>query len=309
MPLHPRMQEVLDAYARAGGAPVHELTPAEARRKYAADPDLAGPPEPVARVWDGEIDGPGGSLPVRFYVPELDSPAPVLVYFHGGGWVCGGIRYVDPPLRSIVNRARCAAVSVDYRLAPEHEFPAAAEDAYAAVSWVAERATELGFDSDRVAVGGDSAGGNLATVAALMARDRGGPRLAYQVLVYPVTDHDFDTASYVQNAEGFLLTRDSMKWYWGHYLADERDGANPYASPLRADVTGLPPALMITAEHDPLRDEGDAYAHRLEAAGVPVRLRCLEGLVHGFFRMGDALEEAQEALDDIADTLRGVFYP
>jgi acetyl esterase len=243
-------------------------------------------------------------LRARFYVPDIASPAPALVYFHGGGWVCGGLEYVDAPLRSIANRAACAIVSVDYRLAPEHPYPAATEDAYAATSWVAEHAASLGFDSGRLAVGGDSAGGNLATVVALMARDRGEPPLAFQVLVYPVTNHDFTTSSYEDNAEGYLLTRDSMKWYWSHYLGELGSGADPYASPLRASVKDVPPALVLTAEHDPLRDEGEAYARHLQAAGVSASLRCYEGLVHGFFRMGGAVAGARRALDDIAEALR-----
>jgi acetyl esterase len=304
MTLDRQTRTALDLYARAQSVPTHRLSPEEARRAYAAAPDLAGPPEPVARVWDDAIPGPQSMLPGRFYVPDIASPAPVLVYFHGGGWVCGGLEYVDAPLRSIANRAACAIVSVDYRLAPEHPYPAATEDAYAATSWVAEHAASLGFDSGRLAVGGDSAGGNLATVAALMARDRGGPPLAFQVLVYPVTNHDFTTSSYEDNAEGYLLTRDSMKWYWGHYLGESGSGADPYASPLWAGVKDLPPALVLTAEHDPLRDEGEAYARHLEAAGVSAVLRRYEGLVHGFFRMGGAVAGAQRALDDIAKALR-----
>ena len=297
-------QAALDLYARAQSVPTHQLSPEEARRAYAAGPDLAGPPEPVARVWDDAIPGPQSMLPARFYLPDVALPAPVLVYFHGGGWVCGGLQYVDAPLRSIANRAGWAIVSVDYRLAPEHPYPAATEDAYAATSWVAEQAASLGFDSGRLAVGGDSAGGNLATVVALMARDRAGPPLVFQVLVYPVTNNDFTTPSYEENAEGYLLTRDSMKWYWGHYLGEPGTGADPHASPLRAGVTDLPPALVLTTEHDPLRDEGEAYARHLQASGVRTVLRCYEGLVHGFFRMGGAVAGAQRALDDIAEALR-----
>jgi acetyl esterase len=303
MALLPQVVRVLDEYARRGGAPTHELSPDEARHKYASDPDFAGPPEPVARVWDDVIAVPEGALQARFYRPHGSASLPVLVYFHGGGWVCGGIAYVDPPLRYIANRSRCGVVSVDYRLAPENPFPAAPEDALAAARWVHRCANDLGYDPGRVAVGGDSAGGNLAAVAALMARDRAGPPLAYQVLIYPVTDYTFDTPSYCDNAEGYLLTRESMKWYWGHYLTRPEEGANPYASPLRAALEGLPSASLFTAEYDPLRDEGEQYARRLQAAGVPVRLRRYGGLVHGFFRMGGAVDQARRALDDIAADL------
>jgi acetyl esterase len=306
MTLDGQTRAALDLYARAQRAPTHQLSPEEARRGYAAAPDLAGAREPVARVWDGAIPGPESMLPARFYVPDIALPAPVLVYFHGGGWVCGGIEYVDPPLRSIANRALCAIVSVDYRLAPEHPYPAATEDAYAATSWVVENADSLGFDSGRVAVGGDSAGGNLATVVALMARDQGGPPLVFQVLIYPVTNYDFTTSSYDDNADGYLLTRDSMKWYWAHYLGDSGTAGHPHASPLRADVNDLPPALVLTAEYDPLRDEGEAYARHLEASGVSVVLQRYDGLVHGFFRMGGAVRAAQRALDDIARALRDI---
>ena len=297
------IQAALDEYARAQRVPTHRLSPTEARRTYAAAPDLAGAREPVAKMWDDLIPGPQSMLPARFYLPEVSSPPPVLMYFHGGGWVCGGIEFVDPPLRSIANRARCGIVSVDYRLAPEHRFPAAPEDAYAATTWVAEHGGSLGFDRSRIAVGGDSAGGNLATVVALMARDRQGPRIALQVLVYPVTNHDFTTASYRDNATGYLLTTDSMKWYWAHDLGDAGDGGHPYASPLRASVEDLPAALVMTAEYDPLRDEGEAYARHMQGAGVDVVLRRYDGLVHGFFRMGGAVKAAQQALDDIAEAL------
>jgi acetyl esterase len=304
MTLDRQTKAALGEYARAQRVPTHLLSPSEARRAYATTPDLAGAPEPVAKVWDDLIPGPDSMLPARFYLPEVSLPAPILVYFHGGGWVCGGIEYVDPPLRSIANRAKCGIVSVDYRLAPEHPFPAAPEDAYAATSWVAAHARALGFDPGRMAVGGDSAGGNLATGVALMARDRRGPLLKLQVLVYPATNHDFTTASYRDNATGYLLTADSMRWYWSHYLGEEtRNGGHPYASPLRANAVGLPPALVVTAEYDPLRDEGEAYARHMQEAGVDVVLRRYDGLVHGFFRMAGAVGSARRALDDIAHAL------
>jgi acetyl esterase len=313
VPLTPETRRVLAAYHRRGTPSTAE----EARRLYGLDPDFAGPPEPVADVWDDRVPVAGGSVPVRVYVPMPGRPShgdpdgrrllPVVVYFHGGGWVCGGIPFVDSPLRAIANRAGCVVASVDYRLAPEHRFPTAAEDAYAATCWVAERAPEIGLDASRITVAGDSAGGNLAAVVSLMARERGSPRIAYQVLVYPVTDYRFDTASYIDNAQGYLLTRESMKWYWAQYLADPGDGANPYASPLRADLHDLPPASVLTAEFDPLRDEGRAFADSLERAGVAVTHRCYRGLVHGFFRMASAVPEARAALADIAGDLRAAL--
>jgi acetyl esterase len=200
-------------------------------------------------------------------------------------------------------------VSVDYRLAPEHKFPAAAEDAYAATQWVADHADELGGDPDRIAVAGDSAGGNLAAVVALMARDRGGPPLRFQLLVYPVTDFSFDTDSYRENAEGYFLHRASMEWYWRQYLASDDDGIDPYASPLRADdVTGVPPAMVITAEYDPLRDEGEAYGRKLADAGVDVSIRRFDGMFHGFFSMGAFLDGAKQATDDAHAALRDALH-
>ncbi|MCZ7537548.1 MAG: alpha/beta hydrolase, partial [Acidimicrobiia bacterium] len=198
----------------------------------------------------------------------------------------------------------------DYRLAPESRFPAAPEDCFAATRWVSEHARELGGDPQRVAVAGDSAGGNLAAVVALMARERGGPALAHQLLVYPVTDHAFDTASYEANAEGYFLTRDMMRWFWGHYLGDSEEGSHPHASPLRAmELSGLPSATVVTAEYDPLRDEGEAYAERLAKAGVPTELRRYDGMIHGFFGMTHAIDRAREAIDYAAGALRKAFGP
>jgi acetyl esterase len=198
--------------------------------------------------------------------------------------------------------------SVDYRLAPEAPFPAAPEDCYAATRHLAGHAAELGADPARVAVAGDSAGGNLAAVVAQLARARGGPRLVHQLLVYPVTDHSFDTVSYRENAQGYLLSRDLMKWFWRHYLARPEDGASPLASPLRApDLGGLPPATVITAGFDPLRDEGEAYAERLRGAGVPTELLRYDGLFHGFFGMGESIERARDAMQRACNALRGAF--
>ncbi|MEN8159131.1 MAG: alpha/beta hydrolase, partial [Myxococcota bacterium] len=230
---------------------------------------------------------------------------PALVYFHGGGWVIGSIDTHDGSCRDLANRIGCVVVSVDYRLAPENPYPAAAEDCYAATKWVSENAAAVGVDPGRIAIGGDSAGGNLTAAVALMARDRGAPALRHQLLVYPVTDADFSRPSYRENAEGYLLTTKAMEWFWGHYVPDPARRQDAYAAPLRApDLSGLPPAFVLTAEYDPLRDEGEALAARLEQAGVPTRLTRYEGAIHGFFAMGLLAEVARRAVDDAVAELR-----
>jgi len=308
MALDPQAQALLAQLAGTGLPPLNSLSPQEARQAAAALASLHGEPETVARVENRAIPGPAGDLPVRIYTPDGRGPLPVFVYFHGGGWVIGNLDTIDGPCRAIANAARCVVVSVDYRLAPEHKFPAAVEDAYAATQWVAANAAGIDGDPTRIAVGGDSAGGNLAAVVALVARDRGTPALAYQVLVYPVTDAACDTESYRDNADGYLLTKDMMQWFWEHYLRDQADRRNVYASPLRAaDVRQLPPALVITAELDPLRDEGEAYAARLRAAGVPVRLTRYDGMIHGFFGMASVLDRARAAINETATALRAAF--
>ena len=303
MALHPQARAVLDAQQAAGALAGPDSSPREARRIYNSAPDFSGPREPVAAVEDTVIGGPGGDLGVRIYSPGSSTPVPALVYFHGGGWVMGSIDAVDVPLRALTNRAGCLVCSVDYRLAPEHRFPAALDDARAAFGWVVRHAASMGADASRVAVGGDSAGGNLAAAIALAERD-GGPRVSAQVLIYPVLDHDFDRPSYIANAEGFGMTRDSMKWYWDHYVPDTSRRSDPLASPLRAaDLTGLPPALIVTAEHDVLRDEGEDYAARLRDAGVNVTLSRYDGMMHGFWRTAGAIDSDQAVIEEIAGWL------
>jgi acetyl esterase len=282
------------------GPPIWEIPLDEARRGVDAETDeISGPVEEVAQVEDRVL---GGSLRVRIYRPETEGPHPALVYFHGGGWVVGSIESHDPMCRAIATRAPAVVVSVDYRLAPEHPFPAAVDDAWSATQWVSEHGAELGVD--RVAVGGDSAGGNLAAVIALRARDRGLP-LALQVLVYPVTDSDLDSGGYRKHGVGLNLTRAKMEWYWRQYL-DGADGTDPDASPLRAaDLRGVAPALVQTAEYDPLCEEGEAYARRLQAAGVPIVLTRYEGQIHGFARLGALTADAGRALDEISTALSG----
>jgi acetyl esterase len=287
---------------------VEESTPAEARESIRTRTAALGPFPDVAAVVDHRVPVSGGEIIVRAYSPGGPGPHPALVYYHGGGWVIGDLYTHDGLCRSITNAARCTVLSVDYRLAPESKYPVAVEDSYAALLWIVANAERLGIDRRRIAVGGDSAGGNLATVMALVARDRKGPRLALQVLIYPVTDHDLDTRSYRENATGYVLTREGMRWFWNHYLAREAQGREPYASPLRASsLAGLPPALIITAEYDPLCDEGEAYAARLRDAGVPVTLTRYPGMFHGFVRMTNILDKARTALDEIASSVQKAF--
>jgi len=238
MPLDPQARAIIDQFAAMGGAELHEMSVPQARELILGMAGLAGEPESIARVENSMVPGPAGDIPIRIYTPVGTAPFPVLVYFHGGGWVIGNLDTHDGVCRSLANRVGCIVVSVDYRLAPEHPFPAAPEDCYAATRWVAEHAATVGADRGRIAVGGDSAGGNLAAVVALMARDRGGPKLVHQLLIYPATDADFETRSCRENAEGYFLTRADMVWFWNHYAPRDEDRRNPYAAPLRAASLG-----------------------------------------------------------------------
>jgi acetyl esterase len=277
------------------------------REGFAAMAGLAEGPE-VSRVEMREADGPAGKIRVRIYAPAGDAPKPGLVFFHGGGFVVCDLESHDATCRELANGADCVVVSVEYRLAPEAKFPAAPEDCYAATQWVSREADELGIDVTRIAVAGDSAGGNLAAVVALMSRDRGGPSLIHQLLIYPVTDNRFDTTSYKDNGNGYFLSANMMRWFWHHYLESEADGENPLASPLRAgDLSGLPPATVLTAEYDPLRDEGRAYAKRLEEAGVATTYTNYPGVFHGFFGMPAQIPRARQAVDESCIALRKAF--
>ncbi|MCM3724700.1 alpha/beta hydrolase [Neobacillus cucumis] len=307
MALDPQAKFLLEQMEAMGAPAMNTLTPEEARltTDFSA---LAGEPEEVGKVENKTIPGPEGEIPVRIYTPEGDGPFPALVYYHGGGWVIGNLDTVEVPCRMLANRANCVVVSVDYRLAPEHKFPAAADDSYAAAKWVVENSASIQVDPNRIAVGGDSAGGNLAAVVAQMARDKKEIRLAYQMLIYPVTNHSYATESYTENADGYLLTKDSMVWFWNHYLRSEEDGKNPYASPLQAnDLSGLPPALVLTGEFDPLRDEGEAYAERLREAGVQVEATRYDGMIHGYFWMPGALGQGKKAIEQAASALKQAF--
>ena len=255
-----------------------------------------------------ETPGSSARLPMRGAPPGGTPPFGALVWFHGGGWVIGSIESHDAACRSLCVSAGCVVVSVDYRLAPETKFPGPAEDCYVATRWVQDNAARIGVDGNKVAVGGDSSGGNLAAAVALMARDRGEPRLAFQLLVYPVIDRDFTTESYQANAKGYLLTRAGMIENWRLYLRDDADAANPYAAPLQAgDLTRLPPTLVITAEFDPLRDEGEAYGRRLAEAGVAATCSRYDGMIHGFFSFLDAIDMANDAVAEAAEALKTAF--
>ncbi|MCU1503916.1 MAG: Esterase [Ilumatobacteraceae bacterium] len=275
---------ILDQIATGGGKALHEGTPDEARALSKAFAAMAGPAPAMARVEDHEVPVAGGSVPVRVLVPAQGARG-VIVYFHGGGWVIGAIDEFETMARKLAERSSCAVVLVDYRLAPEHVYPVAVDDSYAALEWTAARLEEIAGRADvPLIVAGDSAGGNLAAVMALRARDRNGPQIALQVLIYPVTDADFERPSYVDPENQLLLTRDAMVWFWDHYVPDAGRRCEPDASPLQAtNLADLPPAVVLTAEHDVLRDEGEAYAERLRDAGVPVELKRHAGQTHGFF--------------------------
>lgn len=307
MPLDPKAKELLDQFAAAGLPPLGSQSAAETRALFDADTGLGGPPEPMAKIEDRRIPGPAGDVPLRIYTPESRGPLPLLVYFHGGGWVIGNLDTHDAVCRLLAKTAPAVVAAVDYRLAPEHKFPGAAEDCYAATRWVADNAGAIGGDPKKITVGGDSAGGNLAAVVSLMARDRKTPKIGFQLLVYPVTRHAYDTPSYRENADGYLLTKDAMVWFWNHYLKSESDGQNAYASPLLAkDLRGLPPAMVVTAEFDPLRDEGESYAARLREAGVPVKLKRYDGIIHGFFTMCGVFDQSREAVSEAAAEIRAL---
>ncbi len=312
MPLDPQAQVLLDKIAAANVPPLHELTVEEARQANAKLFITGLEPEAVGAIEDRVIPGPAGTghdIPIRVYRPEGDGPFPILVYFHGGGWVVGSLETHDAQCRALTTGASCVVVAVDYRLAPEHKFPAAVEDCDAATQWVSDHAASLGGDPARIAVGGDSAGGNLAAVVALRARDRGTPYLAFQLLIYPATELHGGTPSHRENAEGYLLTRDAIEWFRDHYLRSDADVSHPDASPLLAlSLDDLPPAFIITAAFDPLRDEGEAYAARLQEAGVPVILKRYEGMIHGFFNLGHVLDQGRQAIEDCAAELRRVLH-
>lgn len=323
MPLDAQAETLLAQIALLETKPLEEMSVDEARQTLAVFASLGGTGPEMASVRDLEVPGPAGEVHVRLYVPrgnplKAASPGPagtkvwpLLVWFHGGGWVLGSLEDADAVSRRLADAAGVAVANVEYRLAPEHPFPAAPEDCAAAVRWLAAHGQELELDTGRVAVGGDSAGANLAAVTALRARDEGHPRLCFQLLVYPPTDATLHCASITENGEGYMLTRGAMSWFWDLYLGgggpDRRD---PRVSPLWAsDLSGLPPAMVMTAEYDPLRDEGEEYGRRLAQSGVPAAIRRFDGMIHGFFTGGALFDAAGEAVSEAAAALREALRP
>ena len=305
--LDPEIQPIVDMMEAAPGPPAHLVPIAQARAAHELETaEMSGPGERVAEVRELEAPGPGGPIRVRLFRPlePRDGPLPLVAYLHGGGWAVGSLDSFDPLCRALANASGALVASIDYRLAPEHPFPAAPEDARAAVRWLAAQAGEIGADPARLAIAGDSAGGNLAAVTARRLRDEGGPPLRFQALIYPVCDSALNTPSYREEGSGFGLTAEGMKRYWEVYL-DGADGRHPDASPLRAgDLAGLPPAFVLTVRHDVLCDEGETYARALEAAGVPVTLSRYDGAVHGFFRWLARAELARRAVAEAGGALR-----
>jgi acetyl esterase len=307
--LHPQTRALLDLIEQKKIPPTHTLSVADARAYYRDRRSVTQPAPPeVALVRELRMNGPLGAIPMRLYRPLASSATaalPVLVYYHGGGWVIGDLDTHDSLCRALSNESGCAVVSVDYRLGPEHRFPAAVNDALAATRWVREQATELHLDASRLAVGGDSAGGNLAAVVSIAARDSGDLPIAFQLLIYPATDQHRTAPSHTTNGQGYLLTRDTMDYFSGHYIGDPAQYQDWRASPLlHADLSKLPPALVLTAGYDPLRDEGAAYAEALTAAGNRAGYVCFERQIHGFITMGKLLDEANTAVTMCAAELR-----
>lgn len=313
--LDPQIADIV-ATLDSGFPDVHTMTGDQARAAIRSRFKPAAQPEPVASVQDTTAPGPGGPVPVRIYRPAgVDAPIPTLVYAHGGGWVFCDLDSHDELCRDFANRIPAVIISVHYRRASEEgQWPAAAEDMYAATCWAAEHASDLGGTDRAILVGGDSAGGNLAAVTAVMARDRGGPDLAGQLLLYPVIAADFGNESYRRFGAGYYNPRAALQWYWDQYVPNTSDRTDPYASPLHADLAGLPPAITVIAGHDPLRDEGVAYAKALQAAGVPTVQRCFEGGIHGFMTMpslgicGRARAQACSDVSELVDSI-GVAAP
>lgn len=312
--LHPQARALLDLIEARAVPPLHTLAPAQARASYRERRFFTQPAPPeVAVVRDLAMAGPATDLALRLYRPlgsAADAVLPVLVFFHGGGWVIGDLDTHDTLCRELANGAGCAVVAVDYRMGPEHRFPAAVDDCLAALRWVHANAARLGLDPARMAVGGDSAGGNLAAVAAIAARDAGGPALAFQLLIYPATDQRRGAASHETNGQGYLLTRDTIAYFHDHYITDAAHDLDWRASPLLCPrLQGLPPAFVLTAGHDPLRDEGLQYAQALSAAGTPASLVCFERQIHGFILMGKVIDEANVAVQLCAAELRRALRP
>jgi acetyl esterase len=313
----PRMQQVLDALAALDGKPIETLTPQEARKQptpadavaqLLKDQGKSAPPQAGVSVKQMNAEGPQGRIPLSVYTPAGKGPFPVLVYFHGGGFVLADTKTYDASVRALAKGAQAVVVSVEYRQAPEHKFPAAPNDAFAAYRWVLDHAKELNGDADRVAVAGESAGGNLATVVALMARDKGVKAPLHQLLIYPVVADDMSTPSYQRNANAKPLNKPMMQWFFKQYLNGPDDAQNPYALPLKADsLKGLPPATIVTAEIDPLATEGERYAEKLKKDGVPVEYRQFDGVTHEFFGMASVVPKAEDAQKFAVEHLKKAY--
>ena len=306
MPLNPQVEALLQMMAQMPALDFATASPADIRAVFDNPIPLIAPPQ-VARVENLEIELEGRNLDARLYIPEGADERPALtVYYHGGGWVIGTLDTHDGTCRALAQKSGNAVLSVAYRLAPEHRYPTAAEDCYDALVWAAANAERLGVDGSRLAVAGDSAGGNLAAAVAIMARDRAGPALRHQLLIYPVTDNDFSLPSYAENGGGeYYLSTDGMRWFWGHYLGDTPAKNAPLAAVMNVEnLSGLAPATVIAAEYDPLRDEGMAYAERLALAGVAVDAAIAPGMVHGFFSMFEPVPDAWVWIDRGAANLK-----
>jgi acetyl esterase len=305
MPLHPQAQALLAGVESMGLPPFETLSVEEGRARIQTIVEsLMVPSEEVASVVDTVVPGPDVDIPLRIFMPEGEGLRPAILYFHGGGFTTGSIDLVEPVCRALANRSGCAVVAVGYRLAPEHPYPAAVTDAYLATTWIGAKGPAFGIDNARLAVMGDSAGATLATVTCMAARDKEAEfEIALQVLIYPVTIvGEADTESRQENGEGYLLTTGMMNWFTGHYLTGCEDrAAEPYCSPIMMrDLSGLPPAIIVVAEYDPLRDEGIEYAKRLKEDGVFVDLRREQGMIHGFFWLGAAIDRGRELIDELA---------
>jgi acetyl esterase len=304
MSLDPALRVFLDQLAAMGQPSPFEQTPEQVREAYNLMTVLGSRPENRPSSQDRHIPGPQGDIPVRLYRPEVAGPLPIVVFFHGGGWSIGSIETHEPMCEQFAVQVPAVVVSVDYRLAPEHPYPAAVEDCFAATAWTAAHASEIGGDPSRLAVAGDSSGGNLAAVVCLKARDAGGPPIAFQLLLYPATDLVTLYPSYVENGEGYFLTSEIIQWFVGNYVPDDRS-REPHASPLFAEqISGLPPALIVTAGFDPLRDQGEIYAERLREAGVQAAALRYDSMIHGFFQLDDVVPAAHEAIQQTATSLR-----
>ncbi|TQC42931.1 alpha/beta hydrolase [Rhodococcus sp. WS4] len=308
MPLDTAVQNLLSGLTEQEVRPFEEMSVAEARATVASFVDLQAEPREVAQVIDTCYPGPAGDQNIRVYIPDAPGPLPVVAYFHGGGFVTGDLTVTEELCRALANDASAIIAAVSYRLAPEHPYPAATDDTFAALRWIADNAIHFGGDPARLAVHSDSAGGNLAAVAALRARDEGGPTLTCQVLTYAVIDPHADTPSREQFGEGYVITSAGLDWFWNHYLQDPQDAENPLAVPSKAaSLAGLPPTLILSMEYEVARDEAEAYGKKLADAGVPVEIIRFDGLVHGVYWISGAVPRATEIRSDVAEFLTRQF--